>query len=356
MQSNITKMLQMLDRPAFLVQDGIITAVNQAASGRMIPVGQRISSLLATGKTEYGTFSDGWMYLSICAGAGSIGACVRRLEDYDLFTLEPEYAAAEYQALALAAQELRNPLSRILAMTERLFPSLSLSEGSPAAEQAARINRGLHQMLRMISNMSDASRYTAGTPTLETRDVNAVFAELFEQAAPLCEFSGIRLEYTGLNSAVHSLVDSEQLERCVYNILSNALQNTPAGGCISAALTRSGNTLCLTVTDTGTGIDPEKMGNIFTRFLREPSIADPGQGLGLGMTLIRACANAHGGTVLIAPSAAGGVTITVSLPIRLDTAKLASPRMRIDYAGERNHGLIELSDSLPHTLYQVKNH
>lgn len=356
MQSDIAQMLQMMDRPAFLVQDGIITAANQAALGRMIQVGQPIAPLLSIGKTEYAGFTEGWMYLTVCPGGTDAVACVRRLEQCDLFMLEPEQAEETYQGLALAAQKLRVPLTGIFTMADRLFPSLQLAEGSPEAEQAAKINRNLHQMLRIILNMSDAAHYSSGTPIMETRDVNAVLAELFEQAAPLCELSGIRLEYSGLSRPVYSLINSDQLERCVYNILSNALQHTPAGGSVHASLTRSGNTLYLTVTDTGTGLNSQKMGNLYTRFLREPSIQDPEQGVGLGMTLIRACANAHGGSLLIAPAKSGGVKVTVSLPIRLGITQLSSPRPHIDYAGERDHRLIEFSDSLPHSLYHPKDH
>lgn len=352
MQSNMTQMLQLMDRPAFCVLDGIITGANQAALGRMICVGKPVAPLLSTGKAEYEAFQDSWLYLTIAPGGIPCGACVRKVDDYHIFTMEPESAPAEYQALALAAQELRIPLSRILHMTERLFPNLELAEGSPAAEQVARINRGLSQMLRIINNMSDAARYTTNAPVLETRDVNAVLSELFEQAAPLCELTGIRLQFTALPAPAHSLVDSDQLERCVYNIISNALKHTPAGGSVNASLTKRGNTLYLTVTDTGTGIDPEKMGDVFTQFRREPSLTDSVQGLGLGMTLIRACANAHDGTVLISPLPEQGIKLTMSLPIRLDSTRLSSPRMRIDYAGERNHSLIELSDILPYNLYQ----
>ena len=352
MQSNMTQMLQMMDRPAFFVLDGIICDANQAALGRMIEVGTSIAPLLSTGKAEYEAFTGGWMYLTVSPGGVSANACVRRVDAYDVFVLEPENTAAEYQALALAAQELRTPLGRILSMTDWLFPSLDLPEGSPAAEQVNRINRGLHQMLRIINNMSDAARYTTSAPVLHTRDVNAVLAEFFEQAAPLCEYSGIHLEYSGLPAPVFSQVDSEQLERCVYSILSNALKHTPSGGTVSAALTKKGNTLYLTVTDTGTGIDPEKMGDVFTRFLREPSVND--SGLGLGMTLIRACANTHGGTVLIAPSDGKGMKLTISLPIQLDTTQLSSPKFTVDYTGGRSLGMIELSEHLPHKLYQPK--
>lgn len=354
MQSNMNQMLQMLDRPAFFVSGGIITQANQAALGRLIPLGGQILPLLRTGAAEYADFSQGWMYLTLEVEGVPVGACVRRVDTCDVFILEPENAGGEYRTLALAAQELRTPLGAVLSLTERLFPALALEDGSHAAEQTARINRGLHQMLRIICNMSDAARYACGTPVLETRDVNAVLQEIFEQAAPLCECCGVQLHYTGLPATAHCLVDSEQLERCVYNIISNSLQSMAPGGSICAALTRRGNTLYLTVTDTGSGIPSERMGDVFTRFLRSPSLVDPGHGLGLGMTLIRGCASAHGGTVLLTPSETGGLKLTVSLPIRLNPTRLASPRIRVDYAGERSHGLIELSDSLPHTLYQPK--
>lgn len=351
MQSKVTQMLQLMDRPAFCVLDGIITGANQAALGRRICVGDPVVPLLSTGKEEYEAFQDSWLYLTIAPGSIPCGVCVHQVGDYHIFTMEPDNASAEYRVLSLAAQELRNPLARVLTMTERLFPNLDLPEGSAAAEQAARINRGLQQMLRIVNNMSDAARYTTNAPALETRDVNAVLSELFEQAAPLCELAGVKLQFTGLPAPAHSLIDSDQLERCVYNILSNALKYTPPGGSVSASLTKKRNTLCLTVSDTGCGIDPEKTGDLFTQFLREPSITDSEQGIGLGMALILACARTHGGTVLIAPSPEKGFKLTLSLPIRLDTTLLSSPRMRIDYAGERNHGLIELSDSLPYPLY-----
>lgn len=354
MQSNMNQMLQMLDRPAFFVSGGVITQANQAALSRMIPLGGEIQPLLRTGAAEYAEFTQGWMYLTLEVEGMPVGACIRRLDTCDVFTLEPENAGGEYRALALAAQELRAPLGAVLSMTERLFPALTLDDGSPAAEQTARINRGLHQMLRVICNMSDAARYAVGTPVLETRDVDAVLRELFDQAVPLCQCCGIHLTYTGLPAAAHCLVDTEQLERCIYNILSNSLQSTAPGGSIHASLTRRGNTLYLTVEDTGSGIPPERMGDVFTQFLRSPSLVDPDHGLGLGMTLIRGCASAHGGTVLLTPSETGGLKLTVSLSIRLDSTRLASPRMRVDYAGERSHGLIELSGSLPHTLYQPK--
>lgn len=352
MQSKIIQMLQMMDRPAFCVCDGIITGANQAALGRMVCIGEPVAPLLVTGKAEYEGFEGNWLYLTISPGGIPCPASVRQVDEFHIFTMEPERSFAEFQVLALAAQELRIPLAQAMLSADRLLPDLNLPEDSPAAQQAAWINRRLTQMYRIILNMADAARYTGSTAALEIQDVNAVVQELFEQAVPLCEAAGVHLQFTGLPAPVHSLLNAEQMERGLYNILSNALKHTPAGGCVNASLTKRGNTLYLTVADTGSGIDPQKMGDVFNRFQREPSVNDSAQGLGLGMTLIRSCANTHGGTVLLSTSPETGCKITMSLPIRLDSSQLSSPQMRIDYAGDRHHGLIELSDSLPYELYK----
>ena len=79
-------------------------------------------------------------------------------------------------------------------------------------------------------------------------------------------------------------------------------------------------------------------------------------GIGLGMVLIRSVASVHGGTVLIDQPTGEGTRITMTLQIRQATdSALRSPIMKIDYAGERDHGLIELSESLPAGLYKKES-
>lgn len=354
-QTNITAMIQLMDRPAFCVHNGIITAANQAALSRFVPVGVPVWPLLRTGREEYETFSDGWLSLTLELEGMACSASVSDVGGFRIFTLEPDTSGAELRVLALAAQELRNPLSRVTTMTDHLFPQLDLPEGSPEMEQMARINRGLYQMLRIISNMSDAARYCGTAPMLETRDVGAVMDEIFDHAATLLESMGAHLEFQGLPTPAYSMIDSEQLERCVYNILSNALRSCEPGSTIRACLTRKGNVLYLTVQDPGRGLSPAAAGNVFTRYLREPSL-DASSGLGLGMTLIRACAAAHGGTVLLKPGEDEGLTLTMSLPIRLRGDTMRCPPLRTDYAGERYHGLMELSELLPPDLYKPQKH
>ena len=96
-------------------------------------------------------------------------------------------------------------------------------------------------------------------------------------------------------------------------------------------------------------------GSIHSRYLRQPGIEDSRFGIGLGMVLIRSTAALHGGTVLIDQPQGSGTRITMTLAIRQNTGgQLRSPMLRVDYSGERDHGLLELSESLPAFLYEKK--
>lgn len=351
---SIHALLQMAGHPAFCVSDGVITAANDAALSHLIPVGAKIQDLLTTGKPEYDEFTQGRLCLTLTVSGTEYDASVQIVEGFHIFSLESEYADSHLQLLSLAAQQLRNPLSSVKAMMDHLLPELE-TEGNPtAATQLSYLYRSLNQMQRIIYNMSDTGRYTSTPAKMTMRDVDAVLRELFESAGTLCEHSGITLRYTGTDTALYSLIDYERLERCIYNILSNAIKHTPVGGTIQAQLTRKGNQMLLTVQDSGNGIDPENPGDLYHRYLREPGLESMSQGLGLGLPLIHACARSHGGAVLLS-STPQGLRLTMSMQIRTDTA-MASPSIHFDYAGEQDHGLIELSDVLPPELYDPIKH
>lgn len=350
-------MLDLMARPAFCVKDGTIIKVNFSAAGLMIGSGTPVADLLQTGQEEYAAFSGGCLYLNLSVSGHCLGASVTRMAGFDVFCLEQDADNAELQAMALAARELREPLSSVMITAERLFPVSGLDEDPKTREQVGRINRGLFQMLRVISNMSDAGRYCTDTSNRqEIRDICSVLEEAFTKAAALVEHTGITLRYEGYPEPIYSLTDIEKLERAVFNIISNAIKFTPKDGTIEAKLTRRNNKLYLSVQDSGCGIAEDLRSNVFSRYTRQPGIEDGRFGIGLGMVLIRAAAALHGGAVLIDQPTGSGTRITMSLSIRRDTrGQLRSPMLTMDYAGERDHGLIELSDTLPASLYDPAN-
>lgn len=350
-------MLDLMVSPGFCVKDKIIVKVNAQAKSHLIEEGTCISDLLLTGSEEYAAFEGGCLYLTLQLSGQPWGASVTRMDEFDVFLLEQEDDQTELQAMALAARELREPLANVMTTADRLFPLMALQDDPDTREQVARLNRGLFQMLRVIGNMSDASRYSASLRGhQETQEICQLLQEILGKAEALVAHTGISLTFRNHPESVFCLVDSERLERAVMNILSNAIKFTPKGGTIEAALTKRGRKLYLTVCDSGDGIASELRSSIFHRYLRQPGIEDGRFGIGLGMVLIRSTAAQHGGTVLIDQPEGKGIRITMTIAIRENTETMVKSNVfRVDYAGERDHCLIELSDCLPATLYDTKD-
>lgn len=348
--------LDLMIQPAFTVKDGVVDRVNEAAQQYFLESGTPIADLLLTGKSEYRELEGGCLYLTLSVSGLPCGASVCRMDGLDIFTIEQEADQSELQAMALAAQELRSPLSSVMTVADHLFPVTDKEDDPVVQTQISQINRGLFQMLRIISNMSDAYRYSLQSESkMAVTNVTSLLEEIFAQSAELLHHGGTQLCFVNLEQSVFSLADGEKLERAVHNIISNAVKFAEKGSRIDARLSRRNNMLYLTVQDSGRGISQELRSNVHSRFRRQPGLEDNRFGIGLGMVMIRAAASAHGGTVLIDHPEGCGTRITMSMSIRQDTDSMVrASTLQVDYAGERDHTLMELSDILPNCLYASK--
>lgn len=345
---DLSAVLDLIIRPAFAVSDGKIQYCNHAARQYMIPTEAPIATLLETGAEEYAALTSGSLYLTLKIEEQRFGAAVSRMSGFDVFILDRDEVQPQLQALSLAAKELRGPLADLMIATDNLLPA----DGSNDPNQQL-LQRSLYRMLRLVGNMSDAARYADQTqPRQQLHDIPALFADIFEKAGVLAEQAGITLRFANYPQSVISLADTEKLERAIYNILSNAIKFSKPGSTVEATLTRRADKLYLTVVDSGRGIPDDLIGNVFSRHLREPGVEENRHGVGLGMLMIKSAASAHGGTVLIERGKKGGTRLTMTLAIRKDLGgNMASPFFRIDYAGELDHGLIELADVLPPSAF-----
>lgn len=350
------RMLNLMSDPAFCVRDGVIEGVNQAAKPYMVAEQTDVFSLLLTGKEEYSNFTDGCLHLTLSIFGCALGAAVTRIDGVDIFLLEQEEENLELKAMALAARDLKEPLSNVMTVADRLFSQLEDIENPFIQEQAARINRGLFQLLRTVCNMSDASRYAASTLGQQvTEDIAGFLDEVLEKAAQLLQAAGYVFHYTGLKTPVCCLMDKEMLERAIYNLLANAAKFTPRGGTIEVRAVQHGAKLHITVRDNGTGIPPDIRDSMYSRFLRSPGLDDGRWGIGLGLMIIRTAAAFHGGTVLVEHPREGGTAVTMTMTLRQkDDAIVRSPIPYVDYAGGRDHSLVELSRNLPIQPYEIK--
>lgn len=340
--TDVIEMLDLMIRPAFCVKNNRITRLNQPAARLFLREGLSLEPFLESGAQDYAAFSGGMLCLTLVISGQSFGAAVVRVGGEDVFTLDRQFASEELRVLALAARELREPLSGAMLACQQL-ESQDL--------RVSRLNRSLYQLLRIIGNMSDASG-VGPVFRPERQNISALFREIGEKAAALTAASGIRVSYAGLQEEAVCAVDRQLMERAALNMISNALKFTPAGGSVQLELRRSGKQFRFSVTDSGPGIPEKELATLFTRYLREPVIEDTRHGIGLGMLLIRTAAARHSGAVLVdLPKEAGTrVSMTFADAPGGETVLRANP-MRADYAGEQDHTLIELSDFLPPELY-----
>lgn len=357
-KQNWPELLELLERPAFIVQQGKVICANREALARLVTQGQEIGALLRTGEEEYANLTSGSLCLSLQIADARQGAAVQRLENgADLFLLDQEADMAGLKQLALAARQLREPLSNTMLATDRLFPELELGEAPGLQDQLSVINQGLFQLLRIVNNMADAEQYLAGTiPNREATALGSFFGELLERAAALTERAGVQLTYIPPERDGMGNLDRQRMERAVYNLLSNALRFTPKGGHICVTLTMKGDRAVLRIQDDGEGLHRQVQQDLFNRYRRTPGVENGQFGLGLGLLLVRQVAALHGGALLISEAPEGGTVAALSMARNLPAGGgVRSPRMSVDYTGCRDHGLVELSRELPANLYDVWN-
>lgn len=347
--NDLQAILNQLGYPAFLARDGFITAINTGAGQRMAETGMAIPELLATGAEEYEHFQSGCLYVTLTLGGTLYNCTITKLRDHELFSLDESSASSALQALSLAASQLRSPVSELSLELSRLRSSDD--------ELMSMVNQSLNRLQRIISNMSDAAAFLYETPQKTTQEMCSLFQSVLEKSQALLSHSGIQLQYQLPQQPVFSIVDADMLTRAVYNLLSNAAKFSSRENAIEVTLKKTGNKLYLTVCDNGDGIDNALRGTMFSRYKRQPGIEDPRHGLGLGMTLIHAAATAHGGTVLVEQPAGKGTRITMSLVIQKSPGTtVRAPILKPDMYGGQDQALIELSDVLPHTLYDKKKY
>ena len=342
-ENMISSLLELVERPALCVCNGTIVQVNQSARQKMINVGMPISDLLAENDTAYAGFQGGTLTLNMVLSGVPCKAQVSRIGDNDIFVLESD--DPELRAIALAAQHLRNPLNSVITVSELI--------SCDNDKYMSQLQRGLHRLHRIVCNMSDSYRYQQDSAArMETTDIPSVIDESMEAIRTHLESCGIQVQYTGLDISVYGLADREMLERAIYNLISNAVKFMAEDGKLSVKLTQNENQLSFTVQTSGMPSNPN---SIFKRYQRQPGVEDSRHGIGLGMPLVRAVAAAHGGTVLIDHPDEETTRITMTICVTTSTENVVRSSIRLpvsNYAGDRDRGLLELSEILPADAYQ----
>ena len=332
----IVRMLDLMDRPGFLVKDGKILHCNKGAKALHIAADTPLEQLLGESKKLYEGFTGEVMHMQLYIREKPLDATVERLDGFDLFYLEDLQGDYALSALATASTQLRMPLTGLMNAAQK---------DSPQA------NRLFCQLHRVISNMSDALRYSQDhIPQLQVYEMSAWLAELVEAVSAKIHSLGIKITYNRPEKPVSCPIDEDLLKRAILNLISNSIKSGSSE--LELRLKHHRNMLSITLSDNGAGVPEDLRTEIFEHYKRQPSLMDMQYGLGLGMVIVKAAASVHQGAVLMEHKAEGGLTTTLTLTIgKQDSLILRSPVVHLDYLGGRDTVLTELSDVLPSSEY-----
>jgi signal transduction histidine kinase len=212
------------------------------------------------------------------------------------------------------AHELRTPIATLDGFLEAVEDGVIAAEPETwrtMREQTARLGR-------LVDDVDRLSLAEEGELDLRARplDVDDVLADAVRAASAAYHDLGVTLRHRLVPTPLNVRADPDRLQEILHNLLNNAVRHTPRGGTVTVAAAAATGEVRITVADTGEGIAPEHLPHVFERFYRvDPARSRRTGGSGIGLTIARALARAHGGDLRAASDGLGrGTTFTLVLP------------------------------------------
>ncbi len=261
---------------------------------------------------------------ALVLGWGSVGRMVMHVRTIDdrrlrLLVAERRARAALEDALesgenvlAIVGHELRSPLNTIATATALLIDGIP-----PAQEQArylAMVKRAADSMARLIQDLLDRARIEKGS--LRVVPIPTRLDRLIAEACGEMDQLAVR-KHLLLRCDVRELprvqADSERVRQILANLLTNAIKFTPSGGVVVVSATATESHVRVFVEDSGPGVPEEELPHLFEPFWQRTSPASH-DGVGLGLYIVRALVEAHGGEITVTSSADLGSRFDFTLP------------------------------------------
>jgi len=247
------------------------------------------------------------------------------LDNAQLYREAAETNRAKDEFLATLSHELRNPLGAIANAVAALERRAGGEESAARLRQI--IQRQTHHLARLVDDLLDVARATAGKIALERQPID--LSEVAGGCVRTLRESGRarRHRVTFRAESVVVSADATRLAQVITNMLDNAVKFTPSGGSVDVDVWREGQEAVLRVSDTGVGIGPEMLSRVFELFAQAEQPMDRAVGgLGIGLTLSRRLVQMLGGTITATSDGHGrGAQFTVRLPVEATSMPLAKP-------------------------------
>lgn len=233
--------------------------------------------------------------------------------------------ALRRQMAADVAHELRTPLAVMQANLEALLDGVR----PLTLDVVAEIHQETQVLSRLIADLRDLSLAEAGRLPLqrEPTDVRLLAQESVVRFETVAMDKGVRLRVEVADELPLVDVDPDRIGQVLGNLLDNAVRHTPRGGAVIVAVRCAAqpHTVEVTVHDTGSGIPPEHLPNIFERFYRvDQARSRAGGGSGIGLAVVKQIVKAHGGQVWAASAAGHGTRFGLIFPVATRQAQAAA--------------------------------
>jgi PAS domain S-box-containing protein len=227
--------------------------------------------------------------------------------------------------LAIVSHELRSPLNSILGWAKILLTKRVDEATQKNALET--IERSAKSQAKLIEDLVDMGRVASGKLRLELRPVNLfdIVNNIYNQQKPLAESKRVRLEFVHNETPAEVFGDVIRLQQVFTNLLNNALKFTPEGGSIRIVMETTANKVEVNIIDSGQGIAPEFLPNIFRQFAQgDEKISTDKSGLGLGLSIVKTLVEKHNGFVKAHSEGINrGATFTVAFPLHVAAKKEA---------------------------------
>lgn len=255
------------------------------------------------------------------------------------------------KVLPALSNQLRYALSNLHLAAASLVPAERREQDAQLDRQAAVLDQSFYQLLRLSNNLT-AAAYLSESDTLSLQDCDIVelVADICLKSSALAEQIGLELTFSCRKSSHVCACHRDSVEQMLFQLLSNAFKFTPRGGRVAVEVTIADRQVRISVSDTGCGIDPQRLENLFSACSGD-ELSLPSHGVGLGLALCRRIARNHGGTILV--ESRKGTRVTVAIPDRLSDRPVVKD-VPFDYAGGFNRVLLGLADALPVRAFCIR--
>ena len=254
----------------------------------------------------------------------------RKRIEADLRRLTAELSDADRRKtefIATLAHELRNPLAPVRTGLQILKKAGDSSVG--IANVREMMERQVAQMVRLINDLLDIARVTSGKIELQRAciDLGTIVGMAVEANQPHLQKAGHRLTVSLPEEPLALYADGSRLAQVLTNLLNNAVKYTAPGGHLSLVGRRLATSVQVDISDTGVGIAPEALADIFDMFTKVGRNANGVQeGLGIGLNLARRLMQLHGGDLTASSGGIGtGSLFTLTLPLSVSRPEAAAP-------------------------------